>query len=128
MMMNSEAVRTLAENGVEFSFDGTETLALAEWCPGNGTRYQLVFARLTPAMCKIAGSPEGAWLVCDVLHGGSLTCSDIDFAHANYVREKLGLRDARPQAVMINCMFGHVSYAKELIEEMRLERESRRGA
>jgi len=81
-----------------------------EFCPGNGTRYQLVIVPLTSkAMAgAIGASTERCTYLVSKVNGKTavMTVGGSDFIHYNYVMEKLGC--GLPDAVVIAELLGYL--------------------
>lgn len=59
------------------------------WCPGNGTRYELVATRLD-------GIQNGFWLVASPNFGGNILVREDSYLAESYVQEKFVPRSGRP--------------------------------
>lgn len=119
--MTKQSILLMASTGVEFTYDGSEEegAIFIDWCPGNGSRYQMVFTKLSGAMCASVGASEGSWLVVDLNHSGrSMVKSAGSLAHMSYVSEKLRLEYPAIQTVIINCVLdGDLGYAEEVLAD-----------
>jgi hypothetical protein len=116
--MTKQSILLMASTGVGFTYEGSEEegTIFIDWCPGNGSRYQMMFTRLSEAVCASVGASEGSWLVVDLNHSGrAMVKAEGSVAHMSYVSEKLGLEHPAIQTVIINCVLdGDLGYAEEV--------------
>lgn len=120
MILTQERHDFLSENSIALLVEETDEVLCIEWCPGNGSRYEMVFAKMPG---KIFGTPEGAYVITDLNHARKTMFGGAhDLVHLRYVREKLDLAHGVMQAVLINAAVGSLAYAKELFEEEKQAR------
>jgi hypothetical protein len=88
-----------AEVTYGFSDDSGDTSYLVTWCPGNGTKYLVMFTPLTPDLVAAAGFGFGddsrAYLVTWIIPGEqcqSYMFTDEGYLAYGYVQEKMCFR------------------------------------
>jgi len=83
------------------------------YCPGNGTKYDLMFTELTSfsdGAKDLMGVSEKCWLVTSLNQEprpSALITNNGQLLHWAYVGEKLGLRT--PDAVVVAELIGHIT-------------------
>ena len=63
-----------------------------EWCPGNGTRYEILVAKLNEYVsCGSLGAVEDGWLVVCGLTKTAYMFQPCGHLHTSYIKEKFNL-------------------------------------
>ena len=119
---------SFGHEGVNMVRDDESGAMMVSYCPGNGSKYKLLFQKLPEVICSAMGAPEGAWQVTDLNHTlRYMVVAEGNHAHLNYVTEKLeGSTSSavKVQTAMINVMVGDLWYGERLLESIR---DSRRA-
>ena len=107
-------VRTLptVEAGIKCK-EEKGTCKFVSYCPGNGTKYDLMFTDLTSfseSTKDLMGVPEKGWLVTVLNQDprpSALISDNGQLLHWTYVGEKLGFRT--PDAIVVTELIGHIT-------------------
>ena len=96
-MKNLVDVEALKSVDAKFSMYGDPEgdCVLVDWQPGNMTRYEVMFTRLSSGQAKALGHLEGAVLVSLIRDGDggrSYAFGGNDLVHVTYVADKFNLR------------------------------------